>query len=290
MDNNSANPPPFSLYNRDAFNFPVLLSVPHAGRVYRPEIMNNLQIPARHLLRLEDRYADRLVTSAIETGFAAIVAHEPRAWIDLNRNKTEIDVAWVEGVNAQDVPQPSVKVRGGLGLVPTRLGGIGNLWRQKWQWHDIQDRIDKVHTPYHDGITAILCEMRDRFGAAILLDIHSMPPSPPQMGVGPLDLVIGDRFGRSSNSRYSDMVMGFFEREGMNVRLNNPYAGGFVLDRHGDPERAVHAIQIEVDRRCYLDTQLLEPGRRLPQITELIKGIAQMLATEIAGPRLLAAE
>jgi N-formylglutamate amidohydrolase len=42
--------------------------------------------------------------------------------------------------------------------------------------------------------------------------------------------------------------------------LNEPFAGGHVIDRHAWPARNVHALQLEVDRRCYLDEHLAEPG------------------------------
>ncbi len=278
---------PFSFHNVDDLQFPLLISVPHAGRVYPPEIMDNLAVSAAHLLRLEDRYADRLAGSAIAAGFPAIIAHRPRAWVDLNRNRSEIDADMVNGLSSMQLPTPSRKVRGGLGVVPSRLHGVGNLWRKKWQWDDINSRLDSSHEPYHSNIGDILEQMRLKFGGAILLDLHSMPPLDEEGGV---DIVIGDRFGRSAGSRYSELSMSFLQQSRIKARLNHPYAGGYILERHSKVEKDIHALQLEVDRRYYLDAALREPNVRLPIMADHITNLARRLVDQINNQFLLAAE
>lgn len=279
---------PFLSHNVDDLQFPLLISVPHAGRVYPQEVMSNLAVPAAHLLRLEDRYADRLASTAITRGFATIVAHRPRAWVDLNRNRSEIDVDMINGLSPSQLPRPSRKVRGGLGVIPSRLHGVGNLWRKKWQWDQIDRRLDSCHEPYHRNITEVLERMRLKFGCAILLDLHSMPPLDEQQG--DVDIVVGDRFGRSSGSRYSDLAMSYFDRAGVKARLNHPYAGGYILERHSKVESDIHALQLEVDRRCYLDAALREPSEKLAAMADHIANLAILLTDQINGQSLLAAE
>lgn len=279
---------PFLSHNVDNLQFPLLISVPHAGRVYPDEILNNLAVPAAHLLRLEDRYADRLAAKAIAKGFPAIVAHRPRAWVDLNRNRLEIDVDMVNGLSSSQLPAPSRKVRGGLGVVPSRLNGIGNLWRKKWQWDDINSRLDSFHEPYHTSIAGILGRMRLKFGCAMLLDLHSMPPLDGELGK--VDIVIGDRFGRSAGSRYSELAISFFAQSGIEARLNHPYAGGYILERHSRVKNDIHALQLEVDRRYYLDEALREPGEKISIMADHITSLAVRLVDQMSSQFLLAAE
>ncbi|WP_211051088.1 N-formylglutamate amidohydrolase [Parasphingorhabdus halotolerans] len=281
---------PFSDFNIDKLQYPVLLSVPHAGRVYPQAIMDNLAVPAKSLLRLEDRYADRLITGAVEAGFAAIVAHKPRAWIDLNRSCHEIDPEMVIGLSSKQVPKPSRKVRGGLGLVPRRLTGVGNLWHRKWSWESLERRIDTCHEPYHRHVSGILQKIRLKFGCAMLLDVHSMPPldHPDDQNSNP-QIIIGDRFGRSAGSRFSELAMGHFSRAGLRSTLNHPYAGGYILERHSAPDNNIHAIQLEIDRSCYLDGSLQEPGAGLSAMIGHVAVLAEKLADQINGQFLLAA-
>lgn len=278
----------FSLHNGHELRFPLLLSVPHAGRNYPAALGENLNIPAVHLQRLEDRYADRLANKAIVAGIPTIIAHRPRAWIDLNRSKSEIDIDIINGLAATHVTMPTRKVRGGLGLIPRRLSGVGELWRKKWTWDDIAERIQIDHEPYHIKVAATLEAMRSRFGYAILLDLHSMPPLDDRREPQP-SIIVGDRFGRSAGSRYSEFAQAMFERTGFVTRLNHPYPGGYILERHGHPEAQIHAIQLEVDRKCYLDDTLAEPGQNLPNMAKTIKDLALELAEQASGTPLLEA-
>ena len=278
----------YSLSNIAELNFPVLVSVPHSGRDYPPELLDNLNVSASHLLRLEDRYADVLAASAIASGFPAIVARKPRAWVDLNRSRTEIDPDMVVGLDAAQTPHISKKVRGGLGIVPRRLHGVGNLWRKKWLHQDISDRIESDHEPYHRIVTHLLDQMRSVHGCALLLDLHSMPSvlDENKCRVG---FVIGDRFGRSCESRYVELAAGHFRMRGHQVQTNHPYPGGYILERHGRPARNIHAFQLEVDRALYLDRDMREPIAAAQSISELIQSCCLMLAEQLSGRDLLEA-
>ncbi|MGL1733469.1 N-formylglutamate amidohydrolase, partial [Vibrio parahaemolyticus] len=70
----------------------------------------------------------------------------------------------------------SHRLRSGLGLVPRRIASAGDIWRHRLRSADVDARIAACHRPYHGAIAKALNAARDRFGIAILLDIHSMPP------------------------------------------------------------------------------------------------------------------
>jgi N-formylglutamate amidohydrolase len=275
----------FSVQNADQLSVPILISVPHAGRDYPAEIYDNLRLPAASLLRLEDRYADLLARDAATAGFPVITAHRARAWIDLNRDEGDIDVEMVAGLSAAGRPVPGAKQRGGLGLIPRRLAGSGDIWKHTISADALHHRIESYHRPYHHAVALILKRMRDQFGAAILLDLHSMPP------IDDVQFVIGDRFGRSAANRYSELLLSRLRLEGFEAAVNHPYSGEHILRRHGDAARHIHAIQLEVCRSLYLDSELREPGPRLADIAALVTQVAQMLTDDLTGRlTLLAAE
>ena len=278
----------FSLYNMDMQNVPVLLSVPHAGRDYPPELLANLRASPTELLRLEDRYADRLIQPAIASGCPAIVAHRARAWIDLNRAETDIDIGMVSGANASLNASPSSKARGGLGLFPRRLQACGELWRHPMKQADVEKRIEQLHLPYHLAVSEMLSAMRARFGMAILLDVHSMPPIPAGAASGtahdaPPQIVVGDRFGRGAASVYAELVIGRAQAAGMKAALNTPYSGDYILQRHGDPNRGIHALQLEVDRSLYLDSDMREPTDGLKAMASFVQAVVSDLADQALG-------
>ena len=275
----------FSIQHADDLSVPILISVPHAGRDYPAEIFDDLRLPPATLLRLEDRYADLLPRDTVACGFPTIIAHRARAWIDLNRDEDDIDVDMIAGLDPRGRPAPGVKQRGGLGLIPRRLSGSGEIWKRRIASQSLTQRIESFHRPYHAAVAGILNAMYDRFGIAILLDLHSMPP------LDGAQFVVGDRYGRSAANRYAELLLSILRGKGFETALNHPYSGEYMLRRHGDVGRNIHAIQLEVDRTLYLDASLCEPGDGVGAISALVAELAQSLANDALGQRtLLAAE
>ncbi len=267
-------PPPFDRHGPELPASPVILSVPHAGRDYPLALRAALRVPLTSLLPLEDRHADTLALAArgIETLF---VATRPRAWIDLNRAEHERDPRIDEG--AEPVPEAaqSLKLRSGLGLIPRRASGA-ELWRRRFAAEEVRARIEQDHRPYHAAVAAALAAARARFGVAVLIDVHSMPPLAP----GAARLVIGDRFGRSSAARFVARIEGTAHAARVRSAINTPYAGGHVLERHADPARNIHAIQLEFDRNLYLDRRRDLPGPGLDGTAAMLRAIIDAVADE----------
>ncbi|MET0376017.1 MAG: N-formylglutamate amidohydrolase [Rhizorhabdus sp.] len=271
--------PAFSVLGPATPRSPVLLAVPHAGRVYPPALLEAARVPIERLRALEDRYADRLVELAVEDGATAIIAHMARAAIDLNRDPREIDPAMIEERISAEGLLLSGKVRAGLGLFPRRLPACGELWRGRISMQEADRRIAIAHTPYHQAIAERLEAIRAIFGVAMLIDCHSMPPLPVRQAGGPVRVVIGDRFGAGASAAVVDVAMAVIEGAGLRVARNHPYAGGYTLDRHGRPRRHVHAIQIEYDRSLYLDASLTTPTGHLDACARLLA----MISAQIGG-------
>lgn len=280
--------------DRAAFRFspakqarlPIVVAVPHAGRVYSDDIRDRMRDPHNAQLRLEDRYIDLVGAElAQRTGAALLIADAPRALLDLNRSPEDVDWGMVKGVRGRE-PRHSLtnrRARSGLGLVPGRLPGSGEIWRKKLEPGELEQRIDAVHTPYHRVLANMLEALRDDWGAALLVDLHSMPPlRGQQFGDPPAEFVLGDRFGASCDHRIVAQSLNFLSATGRAVSHNRPYAGGYILDRHGAPRRNIHAMQIEVCRTTYLDARLDQPSARLPAITKLLSALIQNLGSMVA--------
>lgn len=277
----SFNEPCFSAFNLDDVDWPLLVTVPHAGRDYPDELTENLRIDPGQLVLFEDRRAELLAQGCIARGIAVVVARRPRAWLDLNRGAAEIDADIVEGLEWKDLPQASKKVRGGLGLIPRRLGGVDNVWRRPWTRAALDARIADYHRPYHDAVSARLAQIRQRHGGALLIDLHSMPPLRAAFGRPAPGLVIGDLFGRSAYGRLSQAMMATAEQGGFRAALNHPYAGGYTVQAHHDLSANIHAIQLEVDRSLYLCPNLLEAGEGVAAMAGQVAEMAVAAATEL---------
>ena len=246
---------------------PVLLSIPHSGRDY-PDWLIAMSAGGRDVLAsLEDPVVDRLAWRAIGQGIGAVIARAPRAAVDCNRAENEIDPAVVR--NAPLAPL-SARARGGLGVVPARTLRHGYLWRRPIDLAELDDRLDAAHRPFHQAIERAVAGLLHRYGEIVVIDCHSMPP--PQAGIPPI--VIGDRRGRSADGWVGRESIRIAEACGFAARLNHPFSGGHVVERHGIPARGVHAIQVEIDRSFYLDSALAGPGSGFDRTARLLERLA----------------
>jgi N-formylglutamate amidohydrolase len=229
-----------------------------------------------------------LVASAVarETGAALLIAHAPRAMIDLNRATDEMDWDMLVGGTPPELRGERIgrRVRGGLGLVPRRLPATGEIWKRGIARSELSARIADIHTPYHQAISGYLGALRQRWGAALLIDLHSMPPLGPRgPGEPGAEFVLGDRFGATCDGAICAAAFDEFHVRRRRAAHNRPYAGGYVLERHSAPSHGLHALQIEICRSIYLDERLAEPGERLEETVEVVVGLVRRLAAEVAA-------
>jgi N-formylglutamate amidohydrolase len=248
-------------------DLPVLLSVPHSGRDYPDWLVEMAPGGRAALTSLEDPLVDRLAWRAIKGGVGAVIARAPRAAVDCNRSEDEVDPAVIEGRRRERL---TARARGGLGIVPARTPHHGFLWRKAIGSGQLDDRLNQAHRPYHQAVAEQIELLLDRFGCALLLDCHSMPPPP----AGVPSVVFGDRHGRTAGSWVTREAMRITREAGFEAGLNDPFAGGYVVAHHGDPRRNVHALQLELDRCCYLDSALEKPGPGFDAAALLIEALA----------------
>lgn len=278
----------FDLHGAIAPDSPVILSVPHAGRDYPAALLAAIRVPVKALQVLEDRHVDQLVLAARD-GETLLVQRPARAWIDLNRAEHERDPKLDDGANFTRLPTMSAKLRSGLGLVPRRIANAGEIWGVRLSDAAVRARINADHRPYHATLQTLLTAARARFGIAILLDVHSMPPLGPPGEAA--QIVFGDRFGKSAAARFISRLEGEAESAGIAHALNTPYAGGHILDRHAAPNANIHAVQIELDRALYLDDEHDAPGKGFAATAAMLRRMIAAITDEaLSGLSAIAAE
>ncbi|HEX8215455.1 MAG TPA: N-formylglutamate amidohydrolase [Allosphingosinicella sp.] len=277
----SSGDTPFIRIGPDTPASPVVLAVPHAGRSYPPSLLRASRLPLEKIETLEDRLVDRLVWRAVANGSSALIANTSRAEIDLNRDEREIDPASVVPSLPPRSTLQSARTKGGLGLIPSRIPGAGSIWLHRIGQDEVRRRVELVHRPYHSALAHCLEQARQRFGVAVLLDCHSMPPR--NMAAGDPGLVFGDRHGTSMAPELVEAAIQAARSAGFTAGRNNPYAGGYTTALHGRPDNGIHALQLEIDRSLYLDEALREPGPGFDRTAHLIAAIAGALAERAAG-------
>ena len=280
--------PPFLRVGPLAPASPVVLSVPHSGSAYSAALLAAARLPRARLETLEDPLVDRLIWRALGSGAVALVARSPRAEIDLNRDERELDPALIAPTPPPGCFEATQRTRSGLGLVPSRIAGAGGIWLNRLPQSELTRRIETIHRPYHRALERALRDARERFGAAVLLDCHSMPPRR-----APLDppVVLGDLHGASCAPGVAAAAAAAAEAAGFRTAMNAPYAGGHITCRHGRPGENIHALQIEVDRSLYLAPDLRTAGAGFDRTARMLAAVVKALACEALDPSVaLAAE
>ncbi len=112
-----------------------------------------------------------------------------------------------------------------------------------------------------------------------------MPPRPrTHGGAGAATVIFGDRHGTTIGADLLDAAVAAARGLGYRTACNAPYAGGYVVARHGRPQRGVHALQIEIDRSIYLDADLRAPGPGFEGACRLIAAVAARARDAPARP------
>src|SRR6202012_2504962 len=175
------------------------------------------------------------------------------------------------------VETPSVRVNSGLGVIPRVVRDGADIYRSKLMPREAEQRLTRLYRPYHAKLSSMIEETRARFGAAILIDCHSMPSA-----AAIPDIVLGDRYGMSASHALMRRAEIAFERQGFGTARNTPYAGGYSTHLYGRPMLGVHALQIEINRALYLDEERIERTARFANIAARIAdALSELTAIDI---------
>ncbi len=279
---NMTENPPFSVFQPAQQRVPFIFNAPHSGRVYPQELRDASTLTSQQLRRSEDVFVDHLFDSVIEIGAPFLVAHFPRAWLDVNREPYELDPKLFDESLPAHANIRSMRVSGGLGTIPRLVAENLEIYREKQPLSSALDRIETVYRPYHETLRKLMAKTAVTFGYAILVDCHSMPSKGGrnEREKRP-DIIIGDRYGTSCNGEISRNLIRQFSDHGYTVTRNKPYAGGFITEHYGRPLKGLHAIQIEINRSVYLDETTLRPTAKFKKLRD---DIASIMANFVSLP------
>lgn len=235
---------------------PLIVSVPHAGTTIPDEAKLSFTKTEFHFLNSDcDWYVDKLFDFVPELGVTLLTTDIGRYVIDLNRDAGEIDASFMEGA-------PLTKNPKNLGLVSHKTIKGEKLLKKPITQKELNDRIQKYYRPFHDQLENLIAQTKKQFGFCIHIDAHSMPSkgelAHSDAGQERKDIVLGDRFGKSCSPLLTELVEQHFIKAGLSVSRNIPYAGGFITQNYGKPAQNVHTLQIEHNRKLYMNEDTYE--------------------------------
>lgn len=282
---------PFVEIRPATWNVPVIFVSPHSGRHYQREFFQRTRLDKKALRSTEDAFVDLLFADAPKFGAPLICAQIPRAFIDLNRGPDELDPVLIAGFETTSVSRRS---RAGYGVIPRLVARGQAIYQERISRAEAASRIAKYHVPFHERIEQLMNECVDKFGEAILFDCHSSPHEMLANGLSrehpPPNVVLGDRHGRSCGIEMVKQAASVFASRGLKVARNHPFSGAYTLRRHGAPSCGRHVLQIELDRRLYLNEAEIQPNMNFQKFRRTIREVIAKLGLLRSGEIPIVAE
>lgn len=244
--------PQFEVVEPATGESPVLVEVPHAGLSLDAESLAWTVAPAASIARDADLHVDALFQDAPSEGATLLYARASRYVVDLNRAEGDCDADAVEGGGRTPWPRGLIwrLTTDGDAVIPRRLPRA-----------ELERRLELVYRPYHAAFDGLVRRKCARFGFAVILCAHSMPSQGRRghadSGARRADLVPGTRGRTTSAGPIIDLVDRHGRGRGWSVRHDDPYRGGFSTGHYGRPDRGMHAVQLEIARRLYMDESTL---------------------------------
>lgn len=263
----------------------LVLDSPHSGTHYPDDF--GFACDWAVLRRAEDTHVEKLYDFAPALGVHWIEADFPRSYLDANRDLSELDVAMLDAAWPHAVAtEPALlsKVRLGKGLI-WRVTDEGlPLYARALSVSEVERRIANCWRPYHTAVAQAIDAAHAANGYSLHINCHSMPSVAASHatdfpGQAHADFVVGNRDHSTSSQALAQAVCTFLSDRGHDVSLNHPYKGVELVRRYGDPARQRHSLQLEINRKLYMDEQTLELNAGYAPLKADLHALVQWLLT-----------
>lgn len=227
---------------------PLVISIPHAGSEIPPEIEAHLVSP--WLARKDaDWWLPELYAFAVDLGATVVRMRLSRTVIDVNRDPS----------GASLYPGQVT-----TGLCPTNSFDGEPLYRpaEAPNESEVMARRERFFEPYHATLRAELVRLRASHERVVLYDAHSIRSRIPRLFDGELpEFNIGTNGGAACAPALTAAVDAACAVSGRSRVIDGRFKGGWITRNYGQPTRGVHAIQMELACRGYID----EPSAPTPE-------------------------
>jgi len=220
---------------------PLVLSMPHAGTHVPPDIHECLT-PLGRGLPDTDWWIDRLYDFATELDATVVCATASRYVIDVNRDPSGQSL--YPGQATTDLCPTTTFDGDPLYAEGTEPDAV-EIERRRRDWFE----------PYHAALAAEIGRVRERHGYALLYDCHSIRSRVPRLFDGELPVLnIGTNGSSSCAPGIEDAVVSACASQDIFTHVvNGRFLGGWITRHYGQPDTGVHALQMELAQRAYME-------------------------------------
>ena len=258
-----------SLFSLRRGNAPLVLSIPHAGTEI-PAEFSGIFVSDWLARKDADWWLKELYSFAEALDATIIAANISRSVIDLNRDPSGVSLYPGQATT---------------GLCPTETFDGEPLYKAATpDAAEIARRREAYFMPYHNALRAEIERIHALHGNVVLYDCHSIRSHIPRLFEGELpQFNIGTNDGKSCGSGLQNAVREICAQSGFSYVVNGRFKGGWITRHYGEPARDIHAIQMELGCRGYMDepfsitednwpTPFKNPAPIQPILENILKG------------------
>ena len=273
----------FDEFNTDKIGFPLIISIPHSGSYFPPNFCDAVNCSVAEMRHNEDIFVDELLQKVIENGLPTLKMNVSRVFVDLNRDKLELDPSMFYNYPKEQDILFDRHCRVGIGVIHRINYKREPLYKGLLDYNEVQKRIEKVYDIYHKRLQQIINKCIKKFGFCLVLDCHSMPSKicsiiDDRSGI---DICLGNLFSQSCPQDISDFFAGQFWNKNYNVEFNCPYSGAFITFNYCQPRKNMYTLQLEINRALYADEDALEKNIHFNEVAEDISSAIIALAENL---------
>lgn len=273
------NTNPIALFGPADPVVPLVLDSPHSGQHFPDDF--GAQVSAFDLREGEDSFIDEIYQPATEHGVPLLAANFARTYIDVNRHECDVDLDLLDDAWPH-AHVPSGKAAIGKALVWRTLSDGRDIYAARLKAAQLLHRIERYHRPYTQELRRLLDASVARHGQVFHINCHSMASTAGVMSGGTQgdvrpDFVIGDRDGSSCGAAFTELVYSHLKARGYHVTINDPYKGVELVRAYSNPAARRHSLQLEVNKRLYMDERTREKNAGYRQVQEDLMALIQSL-------------
>ncbi len=269
----------FEECNTSEIKFPMVLSAPHCGQFFPEEFLNAVKMDVNELRSNEDSFVDELVRPASDAGIPMISMNINRAFVDVNRDKIEIDPAMFFNHPQKDLPMGR-RCRVGLGVIHRISANNNNIYDGLLNFDEVQERFKNVYDAYHKRLQQLVDKCVKKFGFCLLVDCHSMPSKICSiMNDGQnIEFCLGNLFEQSCPGEFGSFLKDELEKRKYHTTFNCPYSGAFITFNFCQPRRKIFTLQLETNRALYMEENTHKKNNDFHKVSSDISASLKALA------------
>lgn len=259
---------PFRIIEPKGRKVPIILSIPHCGTEFPPEIIDDFDQKMASAPDDTDWYVQDLYNFVPEIGVTIIHARYSRWVIDLNRDP-ESTPLYDDG-------------RIITGLTPSTDFFGRDIYTSEGKIPDqneVDRRLKAYYWPYYQKVQSLLDKCRSEFGKSLLWDAHSIRHRVPtiQKEIFP-DMILGDNDKKTAHPALIEAALLALNAGRYQVSHNTPFKGGHITRYFGKPHEDQHALQLEMTKILYMDdSETLLNKSRANKLRKILKNAFEQL-------------